>query len=65
MAYKTVVGIYDAENDCIHVLDEKGNLTTYYSEKTIALFDWELPDDIEAEEMSAEEIAEFNEIFGN
>ena len=62
---KLINGILDEENDCIYLMDEKGNVTTYYSENSIALFNWETPEDYgKFEEMTEEDIAELDALFG-
>lgn len=53
--YKLINGILDSKNNCIYLIDEKGNLRTFYDEESVALFVWDLPENYTESDTSIEE----------
>lgn len=53
--YKLINGILDSKNNCIYLIDEKGNLRTFYDEESVALFVWDLPENYIQSDTSIEE----------
>lgn len=53
--YKIINGILDSQNNCIYLIDEKGNLRTFYDEESVALFVWDLPENYTEADTSIEE----------